>query len=268
MEEVLGLSEPSVSAIPAVQTKYDIPSLPANVTTLRFFESGYDQPAYEDREYKSRFPESWFLRRALMLNIECYKLLKKPDQIIIWSEKYLKLAPRYEWLSSESSAIRTSLAEELSGLEQVDKAVEVLKEGLDLSGGTLMEDWHWNQLGLLASFLGNHGKHQELQELLRQCRELSGQGISFEQLMLLEGEAYFASKNWHRALYAYTVSLSLSRIVNNLLYFHNQFPHPYTPADSIHTYTSCSSCLTLLYFLDPFQLSDLQRIPLPLLYCP
>ena len=44
--------------MPAVQTTYDIPSLSATVTKLRFFESGYDLPAYEDREYKTRFPKS------------------------------------------------------------------------------------------------------------------------------------------------------------------------------------------------------------------
>jgi serine/threonine protein kinase len=58
---------------PPTQTpvpEWDIPSLPANVTELRFFEGGYDMPSHDERQYSSRFAASEARYIDYELNLE------------------------------------------------------------------------------------------------------------------------------------------------------------------------------------------------------
>jgi hypothetical protein len=73
--------KPASTPVPATRTPappptevaasdWDIPSLPANVSELRFFEGGYDIPPRDEREYTTRFSQAETRYIDYELNLE------------------------------------------------------------------------------------------------------------------------------------------------------------------------------------------------------
>jgi hypothetical protein len=64
------IQPPTAAPKPTASSEWDIPSLPADLTELRFFEAGYNQPARDERVYSRRFAAAEARYISYELNLE------------------------------------------------------------------------------------------------------------------------------------------------------------------------------------------------------